>query len=187
MSIKDLSPPGQEPIDLPYAKTFLRVDGSDEDGLISDLIVSARLRVEALIRVSLVTRRRLYTTDKLSDSGLYINHGPVSQVHSVKAVDKDGTMHGLTPFHYTVDLRAVPARLCLNQPYRWSNFGSGTAYAEIELDSGYGSGAGDVPMPLKQAVLLLVAQGYEYRAYGTAPPVPMMVDALLMPYRSLKL
>ena len=47
-------------------------------------------------------------------------------------------------------------------------------------------------MPLRQAVLLLLAQSYEYRGQDSAPPkvpptVPMMVDALLMPYRGVRL
>lgn len=187
MSIKDLAPPGVEPIDLAYAKNFLRVDSDAEDTLISDMIVSARLRVEQMIRASLITRRQLYTTSKLSDSGVFINHGPVQSVHAVKAIDDAGHEVDLLPSDYQVNLRSVPAHISLQDPYRWSQYGSGTRYVEIELDAGYGALAEDIPMPLKQAVLLLVAQSFEYRNSAGAPPVPMMVDALLMPYRSLKL
>ena len=187
MSIKDLSPPASEPLDLAYAKIFLRVDNDDEDALIGDLITAARVRVEQMIRTSLITRRQVYTTDRLSDSGFYINHGPVETVHSVKAIDKDGAEFDLLLSDVDIDLRAVPAKLCLREPYRWRNFGSGARQVEVEFDAGYGPGAADVPMPLRQAVMLLLAQSYEHRSSGDTPPVPLMVDALLMPYRSLKL
>lgn len=187
MSIRDLAPLGVEPIDLAYAKNFLRVDSDAEDALIADMIVSARLRVEHMIRSSLISRRQKYTTSKLSDSGLFINHGPVQAVYDVSAIDKDGHEIELWPADYSVNLRAVPAHLCLNAPNRWSHFGSGTRYVEIELDAGYGTEPNDIPMPIRQAILLLVAQSFEYRDKPDMPPVPMMADALLMPYRSLKL
>lgn len=187
MSIKDLSPPATEPLDLAYAKTFLRVDNAGEDALIGDLITAARMRVEQMIRAALITRRQSYQTSKLSDAGLYINHGPVTAVHGVKAVDADGAELDLMLSDFEIDLRAIPARLCLREPYRWKNFGAGTRYVEVEIEAGYGATAADVPMPLRQAVMLLLAQSYEYRDAENQPPVPLMVDALLMPYRSIKL
>lgn len=185
MPIKDLTPPSAEPINLDYAKIFLRVDTASEDALIADLIVSARMRVEQMIRASLITRRHVYATDKLSDAGLYINHGPVTAVHEVRAVNKEGEETILAPTDYRVDLRSVPARICLVSPRRFCDYGAQSV--EAELDAGYGAAASDVPMPLRQAVMLLLAQSYEHRDKDSYPPVPMMVDALLMPYRSLKL
>lgn len=185
MPIKDLSPPGIEPVSLSYAKTFLRVDHDAEDDVISDLIISARMRAEHMIRASLISRRQLYSTETLSDAGLYINHGPVSAVHSVKTFNAAGDETVIPLDDLQIDLRAVPARLCLKPPARWRDYGA--CRAEVEIDAGYGAAANDVPMPLRQAVMLLLAQSYEFRGEGEAPPVPMMVDALLMPYRSLKL
>lgn len=187
MSIKDLSPPPAEPVDLAYAKSFLRVDGAAEDAVISDMITAARLRVERMIRAALITRRQLYRTDTLSDSGVYLNHGPITAVHDVRVIDVDGVEVDLWPADYRVDLRAVPARMCLRSPRRWQQFGAGAKYVEAEIDAGYGAAPADIPMPLRQAVLLLLAQSYEFRSRDASPPVPMMVDALLMPYRTLKL
>lgn len=187
MTVKDLTPPPTEPIDLAYAKTFLRVDHDEEDALISDLIRASRERTERQIRTSLITRRQLYTTDCLSDSGVFINHGPVTAVHDLKVIDPSGSVAGVSPTDYQVDLRSIPAHLCLRAPFRWHDFAGPAAHVEIEIDAGYGTEAADVPMPLRQAVLLLLAQSYEYRDRPDIPPMPMMVDALLMPYRSIKL
>lgn len=187
MTIKDITPPAVEPVTLSYAKTFLRVDGGAEDTLITDLIRAARLRLEEMIRASLISRRRLYRTQKVSDSGVIIDHSPVTAIHAVRVIDKDGVETALLPSDYRADYRAIPARLCLRSPWRWHQFGSGTDYVEIELEAGFGTLPEDIPMPLRQAVLLLLAQSYEHRDSPELPPVPMMVDALIMPYRSLKL
>jgi len=57
--------------------------------------------------------------------------------------------------------------------------------------AGYGAAASDVPQPLRQAVLLLVAHWFERREpveLGSAlETVPMTVGGLLAPYRSVRL
>jgi len=46
MRIIDIDAPPREPVTLEMAKQFLRVTQPDEDSLISDLILAARIRVE---------------------------------------------------------------------------------------------------------------------------------------------
>lgn len=187
MTIKDLTPPAMEPLDLAYAKTFLRVDHDDEDTLIGDMIIAARMHIEKMISASLIRRRQVYTTSALSDSGLYINHGPVETVHAVKAIDSRGETFEIALSDVDIDLRAIPSRLSLRAPLRWKDFGTNARHVEVEIDAGYGPEADDIPMPLRQAVMLLLAQNYQHREADNQPPVPLMVDALLMPYRSIKL
>ena len=62
MALIDLIPPSIEPVDLAYAKTFLRVDGTDEDALIASLIGMAREQVETMIGRTLIQRSYLYRT-----------------------------------------------------------------------------------------------------------------------------
>ena len=62
---------------------------------------------------------------------------------------------------------------------------------KITFTAGYGDAAGDVPEPLRQALLLLVAHWYERRepvVLGeTAIQVPETVQSLLLPYRRVRL
>ena len=51
----------------------------------------------------------------------------------------------------------------------------------ITFTAGYGADPSDVPAPLRQALLLLVAHGYAHRE--TDAGLPMMVQALIQPFR----
>ena len=57
---------------------------------------------------------------------------------------------------------------------------------QVEIEAGFGESSDEIPMPFRQAILLLIAQSYEYRG-DEDMAMPMMVDALLMPYRGLRL
>ena len=61
---------------------------------------------------------------------------------------------------------------------------------EIAFTAGYGEAVADVPAPIRQAVLLLVAHWYEHREpieIGAAHTrIPHMVSELLQPYRPVR-
>ncbi len=186
MAITNIAAPLTEPITLDYAKTFLRVDNDDEDQLISDLIVSARLRIEAMIGGSLITRARRYTSGRISSRGVFINHHPISAVTAVRLVGEGSVDIALDKL--TINLRCQPPTVTLKARSSWLSFDNEADTLEIDFTAGYGLTVDDVPMPLRQAVLLLLAQSYEFRGEKQEPPsVPMMVDALLMPYRGMRL
>ena len=184
--VTDISAPLTEPVTLDYAKTFLRVDTDDDDALISDLITSARLRIEQMIGGSLITRARRYRSSRLTGQGVFLAHHPVTEVSALRLIGPDGTT--LIPVEAArINLRCLPPVVSLKNRSSFRSYDPSADTLEIEFTAGYGEAPEDVPMPLRQAVLLLLAQSYEYRGEATPPPVPMMVDALLMPYRGLRL
>jgi len=187
MHIEDINPPLIEPLELDYTKTFLRVDGDDENTLIGDLISSARQRVEALIGTSLITRRRVYRSDKIYNSTLFVNHSPIVAIHAVHVRSEDGEVTEIALENISINLKTKPVSLRTHPRRDWASFGSDICQVEVELGAGYGEDPSDIPMPIRQAMLLLIADAYEHRGQGDRPAVPMMVDALLMPYRGLRL
>ncbi len=191
MPIQDIDPPPIEPVDLTYTKAFLRVDNDAEDGLITDLIQAARIRIETLLRQSFIARRRLYTTQTVKGCGVFINHSPVLMVETVTAIFEDGTTEPISLDKLEINLRCVPASLRLKRGLRWTLSPKTIQSLEIEMIAGFGMVTDDVPMPLRQAILLLVAESYEHRLQDGDTKehrtIPMMVDALLMPYRTLRL
>ncbi len=88
-----------------------------------------------------------------------------------------------------VDVVSLPPRLvrrgALPAP------GQAAAGIEIDITAGYGDAAADVPAPIRQALLLLVAHWYEHRdpVEVGAPDtlVPTSIGEPLAPYRMVSL
>ena len=60
------------------------------------------------------------------------------------------------------------------------------APVSVIFTAGYGVSTDDIPAPLRQAMLLLVTNAYEHRT-DVPETMPLMVDALTMPYKVLGL
>jgi uncharacterized phiE125 gp8 family phage protein len=164
--LTDINPPPAEPISLSEAKAFLRVDHEDEDALIQTLISSARDRLETHLNITMI-QRPMQVAVALGGT-IKLPRWPVISIDRV-------TVDDLTTDDFVADLRCRPARLTVGS--------SGSVCAiEIAFTAGYGIAASDVPAPLRQAMLLLVSQGFEHRD-GAPDSLPLMVDALTMPYR----
>ena len=187
MAITDINPPALEPVTLDYAKVFLRVDHDDEDALITDLIRAARLRVEGLINSALMSRARRFTTLKIKSKGVFINSGNISQITAVRLLSGEAETE-ISLSALTINLRCQPPIVSVKERTSFQSYAPEADALEIDFISGFGEDEGDIPMPLRQAMLLLLAQSYEYRGEVEVPPtVPMMVDALLMPYRGMRI
>ena len=176
--ITDLIPPESEPITLEGAKLFLRLDHDDEDDLIADRIQSAREQVERLCAKTLIRRQRQIIWTAPFKSCLRFPTSPLTSIIDVTVYNADGGEQVITDYH--ANLRATPSTLTFDIPRSIT-----TIVATIE--AGYGTAPEDIPIPLRQAILLLIGQGYEARNGQDRLGIPMMVDALIMPYRSLKL
>lgn len=172
MTLTDLSPPPNSAVSLDAAKTFLRVDHSDEDALISNLIKTASRQIEDRCGVSLMTRpQRL--TKSAARHGIYLTRYPIV---SIEAVTRGETA---LPIEANLRARPVLVRIPLG--------GADDEPVTVDFTAGYGETAEDVPTPLRQGVLLLLAHLYEHRDGTPSPKFPMMVDALIQPYRGMRL
>lgn len=186
MAVVDILPPAVEPVALDYAKTFLRVDTDDDDVLIADFIKSARIRVESITGGSLITRTRRYTSAKTEGRSVFLNHQSVDSIQAVRLVS-NAEVIDIPLSSLTVNLRCQPPAISLTERQSWSDYLPDFTSFEIDFTAGYGPAAENVPMPLRQAILLLLAQSYEFRDSERPAPLPMMVEALLMPHRTLRL
>ena len=187
-----LSGPAVEPITLAEAKAHLRVDTSGEDSLIQSLIMASRLHIEAALDIALITQSWRHQRDVWPPSRVLIL--PLRPIQSVTAVtlhDDDATSRSLDIDSFVVDGFANPARLV------WRGSGAVPAAGmiangiEIDFVAGHGDAPADVPQPIRQALLLLVAHWYENREPveigASATTIPAGVSELLMPYRRRQL
>lgn len=166
----DLNPPGEEPISLAETKTFLRVTDDAEDAHIMNLIASARSQVERRAETAMILRPvRLSVFARGVRARL-----PIAPVHTLMSVSVDG--------------REVEAEV-LHEP--WGNtlhFPEATfGIARVDVLAGFGT-SGEVPVPLRQAVLLLVADAFENREREAGfARTSLRIDALVGPYRGPRL
>jgi uncharacterized phiE125 gp8 family phage protein len=187
-----LSGPTVEPITLAEAKAHLRVDTSGEDSLIQSLIMASRLHIEAALDLALITQTWRHQRDVWPPSRVLIL--PLRPIQSLTAVtlhDDDATSRSLDVGAFVLDGFANPARLVWRGHGAVSAAGMVANGIEIDFAAGHGDEPTDVPQPIRQALLLLVAHWYENREPveigATATSIPAGVSDLLMPYRRRQL
>ena len=181
-------PPATEPVSLEIdVKPHLRVVGNEEDVLISSLITTARGYVERITGRALITQTWQYVLDRFP-SVFVLPKPPLRTVIGITYKTEDGLVHTIPAADYVVDAASEPARIAPAPGLSWPSdklypLGAVT----VEFEAGYGDAA-DVPMPIKQAILLLAGHLYEHREAvvmgSTVTQVPFAVAALLSPYRT---
>ena len=183
--------PALEPVSVAEAKAHLRIDGEDDDAYLTAAIVSARVHVEALTRRMLIEQSwRVYFDTWPRKRIVTIPVAPLIGVETVTVYDADGEPVVVDPDDYVADAIACPGRLILLSPVP-ATVGRAVNGIEIDVTAGYGASSVDVPSPLRQAIMMLVAHWYEHRGAvghdlaGEVPPHGF--HALIAPYRILTL
>jgi uncharacterized phiE125 gp8 family phage protein len=192
MALVLTSGPAAEPVTLAEAKAHLRVDSDAEDTLISSLIITSRLHIEAALGLAFITQGWSYFIDAWPPTGeIRLPLRPVQSIAAVRLYAADESIETVPADTYVLDGSGTPARLVRNAATSWPKPSRPANGIEIAFVGGYGDTASDVPAPIRQAILLLIAHWYEHRepVVVGAPgvPVPPMVSELLLPYRSVRL
>jgi uncharacterized phiE125 gp8 family phage protein len=192
MTLVLASGPAVEPVSLAEAKAHLRVDGSAEDTLIASLIITSRLHVEAALGLALITQSwSLFLDAWPSGPHVRLPLRPVQSIDAVQLYGPDESVETLDPDLFLLDGAGIPPRLVRQAALAWPAPKRIANGIEIAITAGYGDVVADVPAPIRQAVLLLVAHWYEHRQpieIGAAhTTVPHMVSELLLPYRQPRL
>lgn len=179
-----ISPPGAEPISLAELKAHLRLDGNDEDALLTSLIRVAREHLERTAGLALISQGWRLFLDRWPESGaIEIARGPVLSVQAVRAFDELGEESEISLAGHVLDGVRRPARLWLRE-----RPGARQAINGVEVDftAGFGEAGEDVPDMLKRAMLIHAAHMYEFR--GAVPVemqpagIPEGYDRLVAPF-----
>jgi uncharacterized phiE125 gp8 family phage protein len=190
MTLTILTPPAAEPVSLDQAKAFLRVTTTDEDDLISGLIMAARQRVETELGLSLITtalRETFSAWDgRLTRTGaVRLLRGPLISVEAVSTADGTGALVTLDPSAYVARNASRPGRIAPAPGFAFPAPLVPDGGIQIDYTAGFGDQPTDVPGPLVQAILGLVAHGFEHRE--DADPPLGLVEPWLSPYRRARL
>ena len=192
MALVLIAGPAVEPVSLAEAKAHLRIDGAAEDALVGSLIVTSRLHVETATSLALITQSWSYVFDTWPRAAsVKLPVRPVQSISAVRLHDENAVATTLAPETYMLDGGGTPARLIRYGAPVWPRPGRRANGIEIAFTAGFGDAASDVPGPIRQAILLLIAHWYENRSPfepgGEVEPAPHMVAELLSPYRERRL
>jgi hypothetical protein len=202
------SAPAGEPITLAEAKAWLRVDGTEEDVLISALIEAARTHVENFTRRALVTQSIEVSFDAFPTCGRFaraladyecrggveidasreiqLPRPPLVSVESLKYYDTDGTLQTFAAAGYHVDTRAQPGRIVLNEDYDWPDTQVRPNAVIVAYTAGYGTPS-QIPQALRVAIRFLLSHWFENRTHinigNIVNAIPDTVETLLWQHR----
>jgi|TARA_R100001126_G_scaffold100816_2_gene79705 hypothetical protein len=184
-------------------KNWLRITGSDDDTVITSLLIASHSWAKRYTGRSLTTQTLKLSIDSVYDADIRINEGsyvgidqdisrrsillpesPVASISNVKYYDDADTESTFASSKYYLDSAGVPARLVLRNGESYPT-GLRVANAiEITYVAGYGN-ASDVPQDIKHACLLYTAYLFEHRGDlldGKQVYAPTSATRLLQPY-----
>ena len=185
-----LEPPLEEPVTFEQGKVWLRVDNPDEYDLVSTLQVAARMIVEAETGRRLISQTWRLVMDAwpLDGLALKVPLTPLISVEAVRLFDARSQPSLLSSDAFFVDAASDPGRIVFASPP--PEPGRKVSGIEVDVTAGYGESADDVPAPLRQAVLLLMANWYaqrDNRDLRIDKGLPSEVMPLVAPYRTRRL
>lgn len=195
MALQLVTPPTAEIITLAEAKSFLRVDHTDDDTLIGMLIKAARLRIEGpegKLNALFLTQTWDLILDRFPCSEIRIPLQPIQSVESITYFDPDGFSQTMSTADYYLDDVNKPPFVLLMEDASWPDTLDAANSVTIRFVGGYayasGEGVADnVPDPVKIAVMQMVGHWYERRDYvADATAVltfPEFIWDLLQPYK----
>lgn len=206
--LKLVTAPANPVVSTSNVKSFLRVDGTDDDALIAIQVSAATQRLESLVDQKFINQtwdiyydslphkrkddwwdgtREGHINQMTSESRfLNLPIGPISSLTGVYTYDEDDTEYEFTSTYYTVDLIGSVGRVALKLGQVWPS----TILRPVngfKVRGVFGMGADDSAMPddIVEAVKQFTATIYEHRG-DEMPKIPATVSMLLEPYRRFK-
>lgn len=183
MQYQIITAPADEPVTLADAKDWLKIDGTDEDRLVTALISSARLAVEAATGLFLLPQTWRLSFDDWPPSGrLVLPYAPLQSVQVFRVINANGNASAVPLNNLNIDPAGRQPRIALKSAPPAKNQDL-HAY-EIDVIFGYGD-ANAVPETLKLAIKMLVAFWHENRGdegASVAQKWPDAISALLTPF-----
>ena len=155
MTYKLITPPSEEPLALAEAKSHLRVENTDDDALITALIVAAREQAESITARALCTQTWELVLDAFPEACV-LRHSPVQSVTSVDYLDTDGASQSLNLLDTILDKDNTPGYLVPAYGKAWPATYCVPNAVRVRYVSGYGAAA-DVPQSIKTWMLMAIA------------------------------
>lgn len=208
MSLKLKTAPTSDPVTVAEAKSYLRVDGSDDDTIIGIMIKSATAVIEKYIDQKLIQQTWYQYMDRfpyrtvdawwdgvkeLPVSELYTPEpaiklmiGPLVSVNAFNTYADDGVAVLFDSSNYVIDTAGPFGRIALKLGGVWpTTILRKVNGIEIDFTVGMAASASNLPADLRQAVLDYVSLMYENRG-DEKPAMPVSIITILDQYKHYK-
>lgn len=190
LALKLITAPAKEPVDLATMKQHLRLDITDDDALLTNILLSARRQVEKFTARRLITQTWDYYLDRYPiEDTMVMPLAPVITINTIETTDNQLNVTTFDPSNYFVDNISDQTRIVLRLGKIWPVVAYGLKKVNairINFDVGYGTDPAVVPQELLEAIKMLAAHFYQHReeTEDKAPArIPLGVRYLLAPYR----
>ena len=161
MAMAMIAAPASLPVSLASVKGFLKVENTEDDQLISELIDQAVSHVQNITGHKLITQSwRFFFDDLPSHNLLELPLAPIMAPIEVRVFDDQGIPQIIPSSDYQLDIHSKPARLWINTQLCAGQHLNGL---EVDLQVGFGLSGVDVPGDLIRAIMVTISHWYEFR------------------------
>lgn len=180
MKLKVITPPAAEPLSLTEAKNHLRVDGTNDDALITSLIKQAREYCEDYQGKKYITQTLEAYLDEFPDNSIeFRDCSPVQSVESIKYTDYLGVEYTFDAANYSLDNVSFVNKIDLAYGKTWPTTTlKPTNGIKIRFVAGYGDALA-VPETVKWAMVLHMRILYDDYRPDERQKLEQARDALL--------
>lgn len=199
-SLTLITGPTAEPVSLSEAKAQCRVVSADEDGLIAGYLLAARQHCEDFTHRGFSTRTLALTIDSnwptvfdyctvRRHRRIVLPKPPAQSVASISYIDTTGTLQVLPSNQYQFSKGDIFGFVDQAYGVTWPAVRCQPDAITVQFIAGYGGNPSNLPEPIRQAILMLVAHFYDNRepvvgitARAVPSEMPFAVSALLSKY-----
>lgn len=198
MRYRLITPAATHPVSLPEAKYDRRlatdmVDAAlphPDDTQLLRLIGAATRHCEEVTGRAFIAQTWERALDKFPTGSIELPRVPALAITSVRYIDVDGVEQVISSVDYVLDNASdYEAWVVPVSGLSWPTCANTPNAVKVTYQAGYGT-AEQVPDDIKSAILLLVGHFYENREAvnvgSIVTSMPYAVDALLAPYRVLR-
>lgn len=186
MAHKLITAPTVEPLDAATLKLWCRIDGTDEDTLLTSLFIpAARQACENATGRALLSQTWEVVLDAWpAGEAIELMRAPVLAITSVKYIDTAGVEQTLSGAAYALDKDSEPGWLLPAFDTTWPEARDTANAIRVRYTAGYGTAATDVPQALRMWIALHAAAAYQSREATSEKPLSNnpALDGLISPY-----
>ena len=173
--------PASEPVTLAELRSWLRIDGHDEDADLARFITAARIAVENRTWSKLISQTIDLSLDAFAEP-IQLQFPPVASITSITYTATSGNAQTVNSSVYELgELDGMPV-VRLQYSQTWPTPRAHPDSVTVRYVSGYGSSGSDVPQPIRDAIKMHAAHGWWNRGDAAGPPLPEAFTDLLSPY-----